>query len=150
MERIFRLTCNKLLITLRRPKSLAPIYDNGSSLGRELSEQKVAQFLEDEVQLKRYIDKGSSEIHWHNRKISYFDLLSQLLNSSYQEIVKSVLERVSSRFKEKNIASIVNEIDNLVPGPYAAYKIPTLRKQMIIKMICLRAEKLRMLLHEGI
>ena len=71
---------NRLLINLPL-QSLAPIYDNGSSLGRELSEEKVIQLLEDKAQLNRYISKGSSEIHWNNRKFSHFDLIGQLLNS---------------------------------------------------------------------
>jgi hypothetical protein len=141
---------SRLLINLRTPKSLAPIYDNGSSLGRELSEEKVIQLLEDEVQLKRYINKGSSEIHWNNRKISHFDLIGQLSNSPYREMAKTVLERVGVRFSKTNIASIVSEIDNLVPESHAHYKIPFLRKQLIIRLICLRAEKLSTLLHERV
>ena len=49
------------------PKSnyrFAPIYDSGSSLGRELREEKVNQMVADSIQLNAYINRGQSEIHW--------------------------------------------------------------------------------------
>ena len=75
-----------IFLSVRNPKSLAPIYDNGSSLGRELSEERVAQLLDDEAQFNRYIDRGKAEIHWKDGKISHFDLIRHLLKSSYRTI----------------------------------------------------------------
>ena len=60
-----------IFLRIRSPKLMAPIYDNGSSLGRELNEEKVALLLNNVMQLERYIDKGTSEIHWEDAKISH-------------------------------------------------------------------------------
>jgi hypothetical protein len=139
-----------MLFGVEAPKSLAPIYDNGSSLGRELSDDKVVQLLQDEAQIERYIDRGTAEIHWNDQKINHFDLISHLLKSPYQPTVKMILKRVESRFDERNIAQIVGEIDNLVPSTHIHYIIPPSRKQLIIKMICSRVVRLKKLLNEGI
>jgi hypothetical protein len=141
---------DNIFLSVREPKSLAPIYDNGSSLGRELSEESVIQLLNDGAQFERYIDRGTAEIHWKEKKINHFDLIGRLLKLSYQTIVEGILKRVDSKFKERNIALIVDEIDNLVPATHSQYKIPTPRKQLIIKIICSRVARLKKLLNEGI
>jgi hypothetical protein len=56
-----------LIFSNQSPKVvMAPIYDNGSSLGRELNEERVKQLLQDERQLRKYVEKGISS----NRKIA--------------------------------------------------------------------------------
>lgn len=139
-----------MLFGVQAPKLMAPIYDNGSSLGRELSDDKIMQLLQDEIQFERYIDRGTAEIHWNDQKINHFDLISHLLKSLYQPIVVGVLKRVKARFDERNIALIVGEIDNLVPSTHTQYIIPPSRKQLIIKIISSRAGRLNKLLNEGV
>ncbi len=62
-------------------KRFAPIYDSGSSLGRELLEDKVNLYLNSPAALSSYIDKGTSEIHWNNKKINHYELIGNLLQS---------------------------------------------------------------------
>ncbi len=38
--------------------NMAPIYDNGSSMGREINEERVQELISDDAQLHKYIDKG--------------------------------------------------------------------------------------------
>ena len=45
---------------------------------------------------------------------------------------------------------MINEIDKEVPKRLEKYKIPDNRKQLIIKIITLRLQKLSMLIHEGV
>jgi len=133
-----------------RPKKFAPIYDSGSSLGRELIDEKVKELTESRESLEKYIQNGKSEIHWQGQKVNHFELIRSLLDSSYNEIVKSVINRVSGHFDEQKITNIVLIIDQTVPESHTHYKIPELRKQLIIKMVTLRFEKLRELINEGI
>jgi hypothetical protein len=139
-----------IFLNFRTPKLMAPIYDNGSSLGRELSEEKVAQLLYNAFHFEKYIDRGTSEIHWNDRKINHFDLISHLLQSHYLAIVEEVMKKVDLKFHERNIALIVDEIDNLVPPAHSQYTIPAPRKRLIIKMICARVIRLKRLLNERI
>ena len=128
----------------------SPIYDSGSSLGRELLDEKVLLFLNSESDLKRYIERGTSEVHWNSKKVSHFELISSLLKSSYKETAKNVIEGLLVKFDDMKFAEMLHEIDREVPDPLKKYKIPDNRKQLIIKMITLRLEKLRGLIYEGI
>lgn len=139
------------------PKSLyktvmrfSPIYDSGSSLGRELLEEKVNLFLANEAELTRYIERGTSEIHWNNTKVSHFELIGNLLQSGYKERVKNLIEGLLEKFNGAKFAEIVEGIDRKVPDRLVNYKIPDNRKQLIIKMITLRLEKLSALIYEGV
>lgn len=131
-------------------KRFAPIYDSGSSLGRELLDEKVSLFLKSEADLIRYIEKGSSEIHWDGKKLNHFDLIGNLLESPYKEYVKNIIKEVIEKFDGLKIAQMVQEIDQDVPDELTNFKIPDNRKQLIIKMITLRLSKLVTLIHEGV
>ena len=144
----------KILETWRfynqRPKVMAPIYDNGSSLGRELTQERVVQLLQDKQQLRKYVEKGTSEIHWNNQKLSHFELIGELLKSPYREIVIEIGKRVIDAIKKTNIELIIREIDNLVPETHTHYKLPDDRKQLIVDIISLRIRKLQELLNAGV
>jgi hypothetical protein len=131
-------------------ESFSPIYDSGSSLGRELSMEKVEQMLKDHVQLEAYLRRGTSEIHWEGKKVNHFDLIQNLQNTSYMELTNKCIGRVLECFDGIKIAEIVNGIDKLVPESLSHYKLPDTRKQLIIKMITLRSQKMSALIHEGI
>lgn len=131
-------------------KKFAPIYDSGSSLGRELLDETVELLLKSDNELKKYIDKGTSEIHWENKKISHFELIRNLLDSSHKEKVKNIIERVIRKYEDAKIEDIIAKVDQKTPESLARYKIPTHRKRLILKIITLRFEMLRALLNEGI
>jgi hypothetical protein len=64
----------------------APIYDSGSSLARELTDEKVNQYLNAEEDLIAYINKGVSEIHWEGKKYNHFDLIKKLMKLSIAKL----------------------------------------------------------------
>src|SRR4029078_3439529 len=65
----------------RTEMKFSPIYDSGSSMGRELLDDKVDLILNNEAELNRYIERGTSEIHWNNKKVNHFELINHLLQS---------------------------------------------------------------------
>ncbi len=131
-------------------KNFAPIYDNGSSLGRELAEGKVEFYLSADKELEGYLHKGLSEIHWQNKKISHFELIRNLLNTPYKEKIKNVLERMIERYNGSIIEQLIQRVDLEVPETLSKYKIPESRKQLIFKIITFRFEKLRTIINEGV
>lgn len=129
----------------------APIYDSGSSLGRELVDGKVEAFIQSDEMINRYIDKGQSEIHWEGEKLNHFELIKNLLAMPiYSETVKMVIKRVLEKWNGTDIAKIIEEIDKQVPESHNMYKIPQSRKQLILKLITLRHQRLKELIHERI
>lgn len=128
----------------------APIYDSGSSLGRELTNEKVEEMLINEEQLNKYINRGVSEIHWEGKKLNHFELIRHLLESPYNEIIKPIIKMVIMNWDAARISQLVHEADRSVPESHIGYKIPNSRKQLIIKMITLRRNRLADLIHEGV
>jgi len=131
-------------------KRFSPIYDSGSSLGRELLDDRVHLYLNNPAELNRYIEKGSSEIHWHSKKCSHFELIGNLLQSIHGVVVREIIVSVVEKYNSEALSQLVSEIDNDVPKGLEKYKIPDNRKQLIIKIITLRLQKLSGLIHERI
>lgn len=123
----------------------APIYDSGSSLGREKEEDKVKQILKDNVMMEAFIRRGESEIHWEGEKLNHFELIKKI-NNEYPEIVRKVIKQVVSRYNTDEIRQIVLNIDHKVPQNIIMNKLSEVRKEFIIKIISLRFEKLKEIL----
>ncbi len=134
---------NKIKLEFKTKKRFAPIYDNGSSLGRELANEKVNELLADEKKIKNYISRGLSEIHWNKKKLSHFNFLGEIKNSAFQEIIGTIIGNILLLYDENKIERLVSEVDKKLPDSYSTYKIPHERKQLIFKLITLRIEKLR-------
>jgi hypothetical protein len=128
----------------------APIYDSGSSLARELTDEKVNQYLNSEEDLIAYINKGVSEIHWEGKKYNHFDLIKKINETQHSEALQSILCDVKEKFNAGAITEIIGKVDELVPDSYFRYKIPLNRKELMIKIITLRFKKLEQLIDEGI
>jgi hypothetical protein len=131
-------------------ESFSPIYDSGSSLGRELSDEKVRQMLTNNLELDAYLRKGKSEVHWDGSKLNHFDLLSNILETSYAEITYNRIQQIVEDFDGTKIEAIVNSVDKQLPDAFRDYGLPDDRKELIIKMITLRSEKLKRLIYEGV
>lgn len=130
----------KLLFTEK--ESFAPLFDNGSSLVRELTEQRIETLLKNEKELSSYIIKGKAEIHWNGNKLSHFQLLEKLLHTDYRRIILQYVERTKRSFNADGIQKIVQTIDELLPQSHNNYRLPSRRKELITKLITLRAQKL--------
>lgn len=64
---------------------LAPAFDNGSSLGRELDEARIARMLADPESLIKYIRRGQAHVRWDDAgtllELSHEDLLRRMLSA---------------------------------------------------------------------
>lgn len=125
--------------------NFAPIYDSGSSLGREKEEGKIKQILKDSIMMEAFIRRGESEIHWEGEKLNHFELIRKI-NNEFPEIVSRVINQVVARYKADEIRQIVLNIDNKVPQNITMNKLSEERKEFIIKIISLRFEKLKEIL----
>jgi hypothetical protein len=119
----------------KEPIRFAPIYDNGSSLGRELVDTRVNELLNSSKSLTSYVNKGVAEIHWRGKKLSHFELIKNLSKAQYKNIVNNVIGRIVSKFDEALIEEMVNRIDIWVPEFLRAHKIPYPRKRLIFQII---------------
>lgn len=123
--------------------SFSSIYDSGCCLGRELIDDRIDKMLVDKQMIEAYIRKGTSEIHWEglSDKQNHFDLI-RLLKKEYPNEIKYFIKKVKEKFKSENIKLIIDNIDNNLPEDLKIYKLPDNRKNLMLKLITLRIEKL--------
>jgi hypothetical protein len=126
---------------LMMPGSFSQIYDSGSCLGREISDEKIPQILKDKTMMDAFIRRGESEIHWEGEKINHFDLISKL-KKLYPDQVEGCIRRVKSKYIGEKLRSIINKIDSKLPSEIDHFKLPDERKEFIFILITLRLEKL--------
>lgn len=122
----------------------APIYDSGSSMGRELSDSKVTQMLKDNVQLEAYVNRGRSEIRWEGEigKQKHLDLIKKVSEFGYGDMVSDIISIIRSKYRKETVSDIIRHVDDCLPEEHASHKIPDVRKDFLIKLVSLRFSKL--------
>ncbi|WP_295116426.1 hypothetical protein [uncultured Chitinophaga sp.] len=126
--------------------AFAPIYDSGSSLGRELTEERIGALIESPLMMETYLKRGQAEIHWNEKKLSHFELVRELLNSDYKAIITNRLSSIFNCEYSDFIRGTLIDIDSKVPDSFSEYKIPESRKDFICKLIVSRIEILKQLI----
>ena len=132
----------RMKLYFNKDARFSPIYDNGSSLGRELVEQKVEAMLRNSKELEAYINRGVSEIHWNKEKLKFFKMIENLGKSQYASNLNTILKRLKSKHNAEVVKNIIQNIDKCIPLELESYKIPQNRKDLLIKLVTLRFEKL--------
>lgn len=125
----------------------SPIYDSGCCLGREFVDNSVVKMLSDKQMQDKYLRKGTSEIHWKGvkNKLSHFELLIKL-KTDYKSILELVINRVIEKFDEESISKIILNLDKNLPKELNQHKLSEERKNLMIKLITLRYNKLASLI----
>ncbi|MDD2984598.1 MAG: hypothetical protein PHQ74_14550 [Crocinitomicaceae bacterium] len=117
------------------------IYDSGCCLGRELLDEKIDKMLLDKQMLESYVKKGTSEIHWEGKKLNHFELIN-LVKKEYPSEVKKLVDNVRRLYDSEKIKELIFNIDDNLPNELSIYKLNQNRKELMIKLITLRIEKL--------
>lgn len=133
-------------ITYSVSERFAPIYDNGSSLGRELSESTIKLMLKDQALIRNYIKRGKSEIRWLGERTSHFNILLNLNRESGYTWYDDILHQTISRFNPVQLYAILESVDQDVPTAFGKYKLSPERKELILQLVTLRIEYLKTLL----
>lgn len=135
-------TGKQMKLHFNKNARFSPIYDSGSSLGRELVEHKVESMLKNNQELEAYINRGESEIHWETEKPKFFKLIQNIKQSQYAPELLTILNRLKARHNKEKIETIINTIDESVPPELEFCKIPPNRKELLVILVTLRFEKL--------
>lgn len=130
-----------LRININNSSRFSPIYDSGCCLAREKTNEEISVMNKDNQLIEKYINRGKSEIHWDEKKITHFQLIEQLLNS-HRETINKRLKIIQDKFKVEPLEKLVQNIDNNLPDFCYEYKITRERKEVIIKIVNLRIDKL--------
>jgi hypothetical protein len=123
----------------------APIYDSGSSLARECTEEKIQRMLLNKAEFEGFIQRGQAEIRWYDKKLKHFDLITQL-KSLYRVEIESILERTLNRRNLAIIESLVLNTDKELPVEQEIVRLSDERKELIYKLLLNRLQRLEILL----
>lgn len=119
---------------------LAPSYDHGSSLGRDVSDEELDAVL-DPGFLDRYIRNARSRVSWGEghrvRPIPHIDLLKRI-EARYPTETRNAFRKVFA----VNVAQ-VRELANLLPQPYATPQRRLLMAELVERRIHLLTETFR-------
>uniref|UniRef100_UPI004047F008 hypothetical protein n=1 Tax=Roseivirga sp. TaxID=1964215 RepID=UPI004047F008 len=130
-------------LMLPKQTRFAPIYDSGCSFGRELSSERIALLLSNENEIQKYISKGLAEIHWDGIKISHFELVKNLLElEGIKKFALHSLKKINEQFDSKKVESIVESVDKDLIALGNPNILPKERKELVLKLLALRQEKL--------
>ena len=122
------------LIALTRHR-FAPFYDNGSSLGRELSEERIEKLLKDDVLFDKFFCGGKSDIIFDNNKKTFLETIDYLLEH-YPDECSHFIYKHLSRYNKEDFASLINNIDTYYPASgFEESRISNNRKAFIVKLV---------------
>lgn len=94
----------------RRIVGLAPSYDHGSSLGRELMDERRERLLSDN-QVGGYVERGRGQIYWQNigrRGPSPLELI-HLSAAEYPDLFRPAIDKIDI-LDESSLSNIVDSI----------------------------------------
>lgn len=129
--------------TLIVQTNFSPIYDSGCCLGRELLDDRINKMFKDNQMIEAYIRKGRSEVRYREGgKPPHFELLKNLYKD-YNGVFDDVISRVNKNYNYEDLKSLIYNIDFNLPIELIKYKLPDLRKELMIKLIDLRINKLK-------
>lgn len=122
----------------------SPIYDSGSSLGREITEDKIEDYLRNKEELLRYIKKGRTEIRWgdNKEKMNHFELLLKI-NSLKPNYLQPKVAEIVKDYKKDEVWDLIQNIDNGLSDVYKDFKLSLLRKKLIFQFIDQRINYLK-------
>lgn len=123
----------------------APIYDSGSSLARECSEEKIQTMLLNKNEFNGFIQRGQAEIRWHSQKLKHFDLIIQL-KKLYRVEIETILERTLNRRNLSRMETLILNIDQGLPVEQKVVQLSNNRKQLIFNLLIERLKRLENLL----
>lgn len=133
---------SKIVVSKFNKHRFAPIYDSGCCLAREIDDHKISKMLKDEVMLNAFIYRASSEIRKNDgTKYKHLELIQEL---RYRDkiFIDNEIKKILSLFNKEEIKKIINNIDSKVPNTFDNFKLPAERKELIIKIVTSRINKL--------
>jgi len=124
--------------------SFSPIYDSGCCLGRELTDNKIQKMLSYQIMVEKYVLRGRAEVRWDEgtKKPKHFDLLKEL-KPEFKSLYSDLDKRINSRYSEKELQNLILNIDINLPEKLSKFKLSDNRKELMLKLIPLRLEKLK-------
>lgn len=137
-------------LIFERRYAMLPAFDNGSSLGRELSSSRIEHLLRDKSSLDAYINRGKAHIRWRDgdtlQELSHEALLRRHL--TFFPNSRVVFERIIG-FDEREMVRAIGRVCSLSrsldqPGP----SLDPARQAFLTQLVLRRRSRLLELIND--
>lgn len=118
-----------------KSRYFAPLYDNASSLGRELPEEEMVKKMKDKDAFEGYLRRADTWLRWginQKKKTKHFTLIENLL-SEHHYLISDSIQKVESLSDEKIIDTIIK-----VPNEVMS----NIKKEFVLMVLKARRDKL--------
>lgn len=121
---------------------LAPIYDSGSSLGRELTEERIVQHLNNPEQMMRYIGRSTADIAVKaGGGRSVFEYLPSFIKQYHDRLIPRFHQLMQTKSEE--LRSVIFDVDRDIVGSVPIeYRLSEERKELIYQLIIERIRRI--------
>lgn len=131
-----------LQVELRKTYRLSQIYDSGSSLGRELTEERIEKMLKDERMLESYMNRLRLNITVDSRAVKAVEDFDLLLKR-YGLALAYVFDRVRLLGEEEHIREVVYHIDrDILHELPPEYRLSNQRKEFVTRLVSYRIDRI--------
>lgn len=122
---------------------LSILYDNGSSLGREMSQERIEQILKKPDELEKYIIKGKPDIKVREGKTTFLETM-ECLCYDYPKEMRAIIKKLKSCYEKEKIVQLISLFDQVpeisqIPQELHLSKE---RKEFITSIITERIERI--------
>jgi hypothetical protein len=129
----------------RQHARLAPIYDSGSSLGREYQDDKLKEMLEKDAALDKYIKGGHPDIQIKEggTRRTFLECIEDLCQD-YRDDMKCIFEQNISQIDSKQIDEMLDAVDQDAKGIIPMELcLSSTRKSFISRLVNKRIEYIK-------
>lgn len=119
------------IISTRNDYRLAPIYDNGASLGFQLKEDRINMMFSDRNMFKAFTRRSHSLIGVGNRRKPKYSELLSVIWTQYSKEIDDAVTRLTVLNKD-NIVRILNEIPDAI--------MSDIYKEWVVKLLLYRRD----------
>lgn len=129
----------------RQHARLAPIYDSGSSLGREYQDDKLKEMLEEDAALDKYIKGGHPDIQIKEggTRRTFLECIEDLCQD-YRDDMKCIFEQNISQIDSKQIDEMLDAVDQDAKGIIPMELcLSSTRKSFISRLVNKRIEYIK-------
>lgn len=119
------------------------IFDNGNCLGYNILEENLGDFVDDEVELDKYLfgKKAVSHLRWFGSLFNHVELLEKI-HQKYPQRINETISRIRNVYDKDKLFRIVKTIDKDVTFANPIYNLSDKRKEFICKLIEKRIDAL--------
>lgn len=137
----------------RKAMHLAPIYDSGSSLGREYTDLELQEMLEEKGRVKftRFIEKGYPDIQIEpNKHLTFLECI-RLLCFDHPEDMRQIYEQNLKNLSYEKIEEMLQTVDQPARGVIPEELcLSNIRKEFLYNLIYERTERIKSIIQKHV